>query len=57
MAFESGLLFHFFVLILVLFLTILAERASRPPFLSHSKAASLGGGSGLEGAKMALGLA
>lgn len=57
MAFESGLLFHFFVLILVLFLTILAERASRPPFPSHSKAASLGGGSGLEGAKMALGLA
>lgn len=58
MAFESGLLFNYFVLVLVLFLTFLAERASRPPpFPSHPKAASLGGGGGLEGAKMALGLA
>lgn len=31
MAFESGLLFNYFVLVLVLFLTFLAERASRPP--------------------------
>lgn len=48
----------FCLIFLFLFLTFLAERASRPPPSRVApKAASQGGGGGLEGAKMALGLA